>query len=89
MDAVYNLIADIVRLIIQPLIYLIMAVALVYFIWGAAEFILKADEPEARKKGKAHLLWGIIGFFVMVSILSILSVLAKTFDIPFPPEKLR
>lgn len=88
MDAVYRLIDKIIDLIIQPLIYLIMAVALAYFVWGAAQFILNADDTEARKKGKQHLLWGLIGFFIMVGVLSILAVVTATFNIPFPPQKL-
>jgi len=88
MNAVYNLLNKIVALIIQPLIYLIMAVALAYFIWGAAQFILNADDAEARKKGKQHLLWGLVGFFIMVGVISILSVVTATFNVPFPPPRI-
>lgn len=86
MDAVYNLIDKLVDTIIQPLIYLIMAVALVYFVWGASQFILHADDPEGRKKGKQALIWGLVGFFIMVSVLAILAVVTATFGVPFPPK---
>lgn len=82
MDAVYNLLDKIVNLIVQPLIYLIMVTGLVYLLWGVA--VAKLDDPEGRKKMRTHLVWGIVGFFIMVSIVAILTVVTATFGIDFP-----
>ena len=84
---VYNLIFKIVELIVQPLIYLILVVGLVYLLWGVAT--AKLDDPEGRKKMRTHLVWGIVGFFIMVSIIAILAAVTATFDIPFPPKPYR
>lgn len=67
--------------IIFPLITLLMAVALVVFLYGCFEFVVGANDESARTKGKAHILWGIIGFLVMVSAYAILSIAAGTFGI--------
>lgn len=87
MDAVFAVIEKIVELIVQPLIYLIMVTGLVYLIWG----VVKANlgDPEERQKMKSHLVWGVVGFFIMVAIISILAVVTATFNIPFPPDRYR
>lgn len=84
MDALKSFIDNVVALIINPLIALLMAAALAYFIWGAALFILNAAESEERKKGKQHLIWGIIGIFIMVSVIGILRIVTATFGVDLP-----
>ncbi|OGG43483.1 hypothetical protein A2841_02570 [Candidatus Kaiserbacteria bacterium RIFCSPHIGHO2_01_FULL_48_10] len=72
--------------IIQPLILLLFALALFFFGNGIAMFIFKADDPKGRETGKRHLMWGVIGIFIMVSVYSILSVVTATFGVQFPPR---
>ena len=55
-----------------------MGVALLVFLYGCFEFIRSADNDGARTTGKKHILWGIIGFVVMVSAYAILQVAAGT-----------
>ena len=73
-----SLIDKIVTAIIDPLILLLIAGALVLFLWGGFEFIINAGGSEGRDKGKRHLLWGIIGLFVMMGVLGIIRILAIT-----------
>ena len=80
-DAFIN---NVITLIINPLIGLLFAVGIAYFVWGAALFILNADNEEARKKGKQHLLWSIIGLFVMVAVIGILRIVTNTFGVDLP-----
>ncbi|XKT74181.1 MAG: hypothetical protein ACJKTH_02370 [Patescibacteria group bacterium UBA2163] len=68
-----------VRFIINPLIGLLMALAVVYFLWGAAQLVLNGGSEEGRKKGKDALLWGLIGLFIMVAVFGILRVVVGTF----------
>ncbi len=69
------------EVIIYPLITLMMAIALVVFLWGAFEFIQGAAEPAKREVGRRHLLWGIIGMLIMVSALAILNIATGTFGV--------
>lgn len=80
-DALYN---NIISYLINPLIGLLFALALAYFVWGAAMFILNANNPEARKKGQQHLLWSVIGLFVMVAVFGILRIVTATFGVDLP-----
>lgn len=72
--------------IINPLIGLLFALALAYFIWGLALFILNASDAEAKKKGQSMIIWGVVGIFVMASVFGILEVTLNTFGLTLPPH---
>jgi len=57
-----------VRDIIDILIPLVAALALLYFFWGLAKFILNAGNEDAQKEGKNIMIWGIVALFVIVSV---------------------
>ena len=64
--------------IVDPIIYFLFALALVYFLYGVLEIIRNADSDEARKTGQQHVLWGVIGMFIMVSFYGIMHVICNT-----------
>jgi len=78
-DALFKYIGNITRLIIQPLILLMFAFAMFYLVVGATKLVLKADDPKARETGRRMLIWGIVGFFIMVTAVTILEVVTNTF----------
>ncbi len=67
--------------IVNPIIILLFALALVYFLYGLVIFIANADSEEARDTGKSHMLWGIVGLFIMVSVYGILKIVIGTVGI--------
>ncbi len=68
--------------IINPLIKLIFLVALVVFLWGVFGYVKDGDSDDARSSGRRHMLWGVFGMFIMISVFAILSFVLNTFDIP-------
>ncbi|MEI8130224.1 MAG: hypothetical protein WCG55_01840 [bacterium] len=74
------------RYITNPLIILMFAAALVYFLYGVFEFLSKADQAEARETGKDHILWGIIGMVIMLGVFTILHIIEKTLGITANPN---
>ncbi|MFH1455103.1 MAG: TrbC/VirB2 family protein [bacterium] len=64
--------------VVNPIIYLIMALAVVYFVWGVMMFIQNADKAEKREEGYKHMIWGIIGIFIMVSAKGIINIIIST-----------
>ena len=70
------------KLIVNPLIILMFAAALVYFLYGVFEFLMNADQAEARETGKDHIIWGIIGMFVMLGVFTILHLIERTIGAP-------
>lgn len=67
LDNVTRLIES-VRDIIDILIPLVAALALLYFFWGLARFILNNGNDDAREDGKRIMIWGVVALFVIVSV---------------------
>lgn len=58
--------------IINPLIILLIGVALVYFLFGMVKYITNGDSATERAQGAKHMIWGIVGLFIMVSAFGIM-----------------
>jgi len=71
--------------ILNPIIGLLFALALVLFLWGIVEFFWQADSDLARQKGKSHMLWGLIGLFIMFAVFAIMKIIVNTIGAPTPP----
>ena len=70
--------------IVNPVIYFLFAIALLDFLYGVLVFIINADDETARDTGKKHMLWGIIGLFIMVSVYGILGLIIGTIGAQAP-----
>ncbi len=68
----------IVSKIVNPLILLISAMAVVYFLWGLLQMIMNAESEEARATGRRHALYGLIGLFIIVSVFGIIRAIQST-----------
>lgn len=67
------------KFIIDPLILLLFALGFLYFLWGIVVFIWKADSDEGRETGRKHMIYGIIGMFVMIAVYGIINLIVRTF----------
>lgn len=77
---IWNFIGFIIETINRVLVPLIFAIAFIVFIWGIFQFFIAgAADEEKRKQGKQFILYGFIGFFLMVSIWGIVNLLVGTF----------
>ena len=81
MPAVQSFVTAINNEIINPIIGLIFAAALLYFIYGAAQLVFGAGDDSKRSEGKQHMLWGIVGMTIMVSVFALLVVGLNTFGV--------
>lgn len=64
--------------IVTPIVELMVSVGIIVFVWGVVELLLHADDPEARKTGRDHMIWGIVGVFIMISAWAIIYVISNT-----------
>ncbi len=69
------------REIINPLITLIFALAIVYFLYGVVEFLMNQDNDEKKTTGKSHMLWGVIGLTIMIGVITIMNMILDTLEI--------
>lgn len=70
-----------IQIINGALVPLIFAVAFLVFIFGVFRtfFSSGADSEEKRKEGRKFIMYGIIGFFLMMSVWGIVNILVGTF----------
>lgn len=59
----------------------ILVLALIFFMWGVAMFILGAGDPEKREQGKHVMTWGIVALFVIVAVWGIVFWIASLLDV--------
>ena len=76
--SVNELVAKLADAIVNPLIKLMFAVALIVFLWGVFGYIKGANNADAREIGKSHIIWGFVGMFIMVSVFSIIKIVMNT-----------
>lgn len=76
--SIITLMQSINKVIINPLIIFLFALAVVYFLYGLARYLLSPENEEIRKSSKSHMLWGIIGMFIMVSVFGIMTLILNT-----------
>jgi hypothetical protein len=79
-----QLILKFATVIVNPLILVMFAVALLVFVWGIAEYIRQSTNPSASSTGKMHILYGIIGMVIMVSAFTLINILLSSFNIEVP-----
>jgi fumarate reductase subunit D len=66
----------VINIINNVLVPVLFAVAFIVFLWGAFNtFILGSNDEKVKDNGKNLMLWGLIGFFVMVSIWGLVNIL--------------
>ena len=63
---------------IGSLVYLIMAFAVIVFLWNVAQYIRSTD-ADGKKEAAQYILWSLVGLFVMVSVWALVSVISTTF----------
>ena len=60
---------------------IVVALALLYFFWGLAQYILSQGNEDKKGKGRDIMIWGLIALFVMVSVWGIINVVRDTFQL--------
>ncbi len=77
---------------IKPAMWLIMSLAVVYFLWSITQVIINSDNMDQREELKKRATWGIVALFVMTSMWGLVNILINTFQpstqlnqVPFVP----
>jgi hypothetical protein len=85
----------IINFINSILVPVLFAIAFIVFLWGVFKyFILGAADEKSRTDGKQFVLWGLIGFVVILSVWGIVTIVGQTLGLqlggaaPFKPPTL-
>lgn len=64
------------------LVPVLFAVAFIVFLYGVAQaYIFSKGDETAVGKGHQLMLWGLIGFAIMISVWGLVNVVVNTFDL--------
>jgi hypothetical protein len=74
-----NLIDD-AKGLLDQLVVLLIALAVVWFIWNVIKYTMSEDE-EGKGKAKSQMIWGIIAIAVIVSIWGLVAILQGIFGV--------
>lgn len=82
MEAALKIITKINQNIINPIIVILFAIAMLYFLFGILQYLVKSkSDPAAISAGAKHMGWGLFGMFVMISVFGFLQLIINTFPI--------
>jgi len=73
-----TVINPIITNVVNPVVSLMFAVALIVFAFGVFQMVLNGNDADARAKGKASVIGGLIGMFIMVSAWGIIYLISNT-----------
>ena len=73
-----EIISKINQVIINPIIVFMFAVATLIFLYGIVEFLSNPANEETRDKGKQHIVWGVVGIAIMVSVFGIMQLIINS-----------
>lgn len=62
--------------IIGLLVPITFGVAIVFFLYGVAKFIVQSNNDKDREEGKKVIVWGVIALFVGVSVAGFIELLS-------------
>ncbi len=72
----------IINLINGILVPVLMAIAFIVFLWGVYKyFILGAADPKSQEEGRQFVLWGIIGFVVILCVWGLVAIVTGTLNL--------
>jgi hypothetical protein len=73
-----SVINPIIANIVNPVVEFMFALALIVFVWGVVEMLMRGSDATARSTGRNHMLGGIIGIFIMMSAWGIINLISNT-----------
>lgn len=67
--------------VIDPILMVIFSLGLLLFLWGIVEFLLAVKDGKPSDEGKRHMVWGLIGMLIMVSVYGIINLVVNSLDL--------
>ena len=65
---------------LNAVVPVLIALAVVYFVWGVVTYVISNDE-EAKKTGRDRIIYGIIGLAVIIGMWGLVNLLRNTFGL--------
>jgi hypothetical protein len=60
-------------------IYLLIALAVIFIVWNVVMALIRGDDPTEKKKALGNIGYGVLGLAIIVSIWGLVNILVGTF----------
>lgn len=67
--------------IINPAILVVFTAGFLFFIYGLVVYMYKLREGGDHREGLNHMLWGLAGMLIMISVYGIIDLVANTIGV--------
>jgi hypothetical protein len=67
--------------IVDLLIPIVFALAMLFFFWGLATYILASGDEAKKEEGRRKMIWGIIALFVMSAVWGIIRWIGSSLSV--------
>jgi len=74
----FNCLVGFIAGAINQLVVLLIGVGLLLFIWGLVKYVSAGGDEDEVKKAKRFIVFGLIAFFVMLSVWGLVNLLVNT-----------
>ncbi|MEO5366307.1 MAG: hypothetical protein H7831_08105 [Magnetococcus sp. WYHC-3] len=81
--SISSLVSNVISIIEGGIIPLIFALAIFSFLSGIVKYVASAGNEEKRTEGAKLMIYGIVGFAVMIAVWSLVKILTGTFGFEF------
>ncbi len=73
-----QLLQNIWTYVVDPAMLLLFTAGFVVFMYGLVVFLWHLKDGHGHEEGVNHMLWGVLGMFIMVSVWGIISLIINT-----------
>lgn len=85
MEGITALVGKINAVLVNPILALIFGAGLLVFVWGLVQYLYELNvKGESNSEAKMHMLWGIIGMFIMLAAFTIIKIISNTIGVQLP-----
>jgi len=75
----FTLLENVKNYLLNPLIFLMFGLAVLYFVYGAVAYFWAArNGSEKTDEARNNMIWGIVGMAIMISVYGIMQVVVGT-----------
>lgn len=75
-----DIISRILIFIVNPVIQLLLAIAVAYFFWGIAKYMIAKNKGSDISEYARHITWGVLGITIMLSAFGIMKFITEVID---------
>lgn len=76
-----ELLERIITFVVDPALRVVFTLGLLLFVWGIIEFLWGVKDGQVSESGKNHMVYGLVGMLIMVSVYGIIALIVNSFGL--------